>query len=99
MSGETKKPTVEELAQQLENLLSGLRISISSFSLYFKMGKDADTMPGRIHFQTGALEMLDDVNRYLPAMADTEKLLRFGLLKSQEHLTQRATEENGKKGS
>lgn len=91
------KQTPEELAERLDELLTGLRVSVSAFLFYFKQGKDALQLAERIHFQTGALEMLGDVNDYLPAMADTEKLLRFAMLGIQERLTEMATKQDEKK--
>lgn len=42
----------------------------------------------------GALDMLDSVADYFPAMAQTGQLLKFELLKIQETLTEKATNEN-----
>ena len=96
-------PTPEQLAVRLEELLNGLRVSVSAFAVWFWQSMGTENPAERIKSQTVALELLEDVNAYLPAMADTETLLRFALLGMQEMLTEKATKEDeqkkGKAGS
>ena len=87
-------PTPEQLAVRLEELLNGLRVSVSAFAVWFWQSMETSNPAERIKSQTVALELLEDVNAYLPALSDTETLLRFALLGMQEMLTEKATKED-----
>ena len=88
------KARLYQMAKEFDDVLTAMCAAGSAFLSFVAMSKEGLTMVETIHYQTGALDLLDDIKTYLPVIQGALPKLQKQLIAVQEQATEAATKES-----
>lgn len=88
------KQRLYQMAKEFDDVLAAMYAAGSAFHSFITMGNGNLTLAETIHYQTGALDLLDDIKTYLPVIQSAVPKLEKQLITVQEIATEAASDEN-----